>query len=120
MTQGTFFKRPSPVTLADLAVLTGALFADFKTFSAVLRERKDLMTSYQPGATIGALARYAKQQMAADAAAVVPVAVEAVPLVAVEDAPVVEVDPSAAADRAAAVAARVFAAAETVRPAARA
>ena len=28
MTQGTFFKRPSPVTLADLAVLTGAQLAD--------------------------------------------------------------------------------------------
>lgn len=28
MTQGTFFKRPSPVTLADLAALTGAQLAD--------------------------------------------------------------------------------------------
>ena len=65
--------------MVSLAVLTGALFADFKTFSAVLRERKDLMTSYQPGATIGALARYAKQQMAADAAAVQTVAPDAAP-----------------------------------------
>ena len=56
-----FWRWPLGVALS-FAVLAGGLFADFKAFSAVLRERKDLMASYQPGATIGALARYGKQQ----------------------------------------------------------
>jgi lipid A ethanolaminephosphotransferase len=61
------WRWPLGVALS-FAVLAGGLFADFKTFSAVLRERRDLMASYQPGATIGALARYGKQQFAAEAA----------------------------------------------------
>lgn len=63
----------------SLAIVAGGLFADFKTFSAVLRERQDLMASYQPGATIGAVVRYAKQQWKAEAAVLQPVAADAVP-----------------------------------------
>lgn len=47
----------------SFAVLAGGLFSDFKSFSAVLREDKALMGSYQPGASIAAVTRYAKQQI---------------------------------------------------------
>lgn len=60
------WRWPLGVALS-FAVLAGGLFSDFKTFSAVLRERQDLMASYQPGATIAAIARYGKQQFAARA-----------------------------------------------------
>ena len=56
------WRWPLGVVLS-FAVLGGALFSDFKAFSAVLRERKEVMLSYQPGASIGAVARYAKQQL---------------------------------------------------------
>ena len=72
------WRWPLGVTLS-FAVLTGALFADFKAFSAVLRERKDLMASYQPAATIAALARFGKQQMAAEAGVLQTVAPDAAP-----------------------------------------
>lgn len=56
-----FWRWPVGVGVS-LAIMLGCLFADLKSFSAVLRERKELMASYQPGATIGAIARYGKQQ----------------------------------------------------------
>jgi UDP-3-O-[3-hydroxymyristoyl] glucosamine N-acyltransferase len=40
MTQGTFFKRPSPVTLADLAVLTGAQLADPSHAGKMIAEQR--------------------------------------------------------------------------------
>ena len=46
-----------------LALTLGALFADYKAFSAALRERHDLMGAYQPGATLNSVLRYAKEQM---------------------------------------------------------
>lgn len=63
----------------SFALVAAGLFSDLKTFSAVLRERKELMASYQPGATIGALFRYGKQQFAAEAGVLRPVATDAVP-----------------------------------------
>ena len=60
------WRWPLGVVLS-FAVLVAGLFADFKTFSAVLRERQDLMAAYQPGATIAALAKYGKQQWKAEA-----------------------------------------------------
>jgi lipid A ethanolaminephosphotransferase len=70
------WRWPLGVTVA-FAVVAGGLFADFKAFSAVLRERKDLMASYQPGATIGALARYGKQQFATQSTILRPIATDA-------------------------------------------
>jgi lipid A ethanolaminephosphotransferase len=72
------WRWPLGVTLS-FAVLVGGLFADFKTFSAILRERKELMASYQPGATIAAIARYGKQQWRVEAATLRPVALDAKP-----------------------------------------
>lgn len=72
------WRWPLGVALS-FAVLAGGLFADFKTFSAVLRERKELMGSYQPGATIAALAQYGKQQFRAETAVLRPIATDAAP-----------------------------------------
>lgn len=55
------WRWPLGVALS-FAVLAAGLFGDFKAFSAVLRERHDLMGSYQPGATVSAVYRYARQQ----------------------------------------------------------
>lgn len=65
--------------MLSFAVLAGGLFADLKTFSAVLREQQDLMASYQPGATLAALVRYGKQQWKTEAGTVRPVATDARP-----------------------------------------
>lgn len=72
------WRWPLGVTLC-LAVLVGGLFSDFKTFSAVLRERKELLAAYQPGATIGAVARYGKQQWKSGRVELRPVATDARP-----------------------------------------
>ncbi|MFN4156141.1 MAG: phosphoethanolamine transferase [Paracoccaceae bacterium] len=48
--------------LVSFALMLGALFADYKAFSAVLRERHDLMAAYQPGAPVVAAARYVGEQ----------------------------------------------------------
>jgi lipid A ethanolaminephosphotransferase len=72
------WRWPLGVALA-FAVLAGGLFADFQTFSAVLRERQDLMASYQPGATIAALAKYGKQQWKAEAGVLRAVGADARP-----------------------------------------
>lgn len=69
-----------PVGVAlSLALLAGGLFADFKGFSAVLRERKDLMASYQPGATIAAVARYGRQQYTSGTTTFTEIATDAAP-----------------------------------------
>lgn len=72
------WRWPLGVALA-LAVVVGGLFIDFKTFSAILRERQDLMASYQPGATIAALAKYGKQQWKSEAGVLRGVGVDARP-----------------------------------------
>ena len=46
--------------VVSLALLAGLLAADFKTYSAAVREHRDMMGSWQPGATVAALTRYAK------------------------------------------------------------
>jgi lipid A ethanolaminephosphotransferase len=46
-----------------VAIFFGALFSDFKAYSAVAREHKEVLASYQPGAAIGGAARYAKMML---------------------------------------------------------
>ncbi|WP_127104289.1 phosphoethanolamine transferase [Pararhodobacter zhoushanensis] len=48
--------------IVSFALMLGALFADYKAFSAVLREHHDLMTAYLPGAPIIAALRYGREQ----------------------------------------------------------
>lgn len=55
------WRWPLAVALG-FAVLLGALFSDYKAFSAALREHHDLMGAYQPGASVTAALRYAREQ----------------------------------------------------------
>lgn len=53
------FGVPIVVSLVSFILTIGLLFTDFKTYSSVLRDRKDFMASYQPGAPIVGTVRYA-------------------------------------------------------------
>lgn len=55
------WRWPLGVTLS-FAVMAGALFTDYKAFSAALRERHDLLGAYQPGATLNSALRFAREQ----------------------------------------------------------
>lgn len=48
------------LSLMCFVLAAGLLMSNFKTYSSVLRERKDLMSSFQPGAPIVGAIRYAK------------------------------------------------------------
>ena len=79
--------RPTPLftniwrwaltVILTLAVFAGALFSDFKAFSAVARERREVLASYQPGAAIGGAARYAKMMLKAKNIVVAPIGTDA-------------------------------------------
>lgn len=59
----TFFGslwRWAATIVAAVAIFGGALYTDFKAFSAVAREHKEVLSSYQPGTAIAATARYTK------------------------------------------------------------
>ncbi len=60
-----------------LAIFTGALFSDFKAYSAVARERKDVLASYQPGAAIAGAARYSKMMLRTKNVTVAPLGADA-------------------------------------------
>ncbi|WP_434612991.1 phosphoethanolamine transferase [Tabrizicola sp. M-4] len=79
--------------ILTLAVFTGALFSDFKAYSAVARERKDLLASYQPGAAIGGAARYTKMMLKAKDVTVAPLGRDAKkgPLITAATKPVLTV-----------------------------
>ena len=51
---------PILTCVLSLALATGLLMADLKSYSSILRERKDFMSSYQPGAPLVGAIRYAK------------------------------------------------------------
>ncbi|TAG20101.1 MAG: phosphoethanolamine--lipid A transferase [Rhodobacterales bacterium] len=51
------------VTVGATAMVVGILFANFKGYSAVLRERKELLASAQPLAPVAAAARYARMML---------------------------------------------------------
>ena len=74
----------------SFAVGIGGLLVDFKAFSAVLRERHDLMGSYQPGATLNAVFKFGKEQFASAMPEAQPVAIDAQrgPYLAKADKPV--------------------------------
>lgn len=58
-------------------LVAGGLMTDFKAFSAVLRERHDLMGSYQPGATVTAMFKFGKEQFASALPEAAPIATDA-------------------------------------------
>lgn len=79
--------RPTPLfthiwrwaltVILALAVFAGALFSDFKAYSAVARERKDVLASYQPGAAIAGAARYSKMMLRTKNVTVAPLGADA-------------------------------------------
>jgi lipid A ethanolaminephosphotransferase len=50
----------APVSVATFAMAVGILFINFKGYSSVVRERKELLASAQPLAPVAAVARYAR------------------------------------------------------------
>ena len=52
--------RPMVSFAGCLALSAGLLMSDLKSYSSILRERKDLMSSFQPGAPLVGAVRYAK------------------------------------------------------------
>ncbi|MDO8882695.1 MAG: sulfatase-like hydrolase/transferase [Pseudotabrizicola sp.] len=48
--------------MLGFALMVGALFGDYKAYSAALREHHDLMGAYQPGASLNAVLRYTREQ----------------------------------------------------------
>ncbi|WP_435259781.1 phosphoethanolamine transferase [Thioclava sp. FR2] len=72
------WRWPAGVALG-FAVMVGGLLVDFKSFSATLRERHDLMGAYQPGATLNALRRYAFDQWKTAEPVAKPYGTDAVP-----------------------------------------
>lgn len=79
--------------VVTLAIFVGALLSDFKAYSAVLRERKELIASYQPGAAIGGAARYTKMMLKARDVVVEPLGRDAIkgPLITAAAKPVLTV-----------------------------
>jgi len=57
------FILPIATGTFSLAIAAGLLLADLKTYSSILRERKDYMSSFQPGAPVVGAIRYAKMMM---------------------------------------------------------
>ena len=51
---------PVMTCVVSLALAAGLLMADLKSYSSILRERKDFMSSYQPGAPLVGAIRYAR------------------------------------------------------------
>lgn len=66
------------VSLASLALFAGLVAVDFKTVSAVVREHKELLGSYQPGAPLGGGVQYAKMMMKSRDVTVAPLGRDAV------------------------------------------
>lgn len=54
------FAMPVLTVLLGISFAAGLLMADFKSYSSILRERKDYMSSFQPGAPVVGAVRYAK------------------------------------------------------------
>lgn len=75
------------------ALFAGLLFSDYKAYSAVLRDRREMMSNYQPGATIAAVTRYGKMMARARNVVVEPLGRDAVkgPLLAAATKPVLTV-----------------------------
>ncbi|MDR6264488.1 phosphoethanolamine--lipid A transferase [Roseobacter sp. N2S] len=68
---------PLLVGVVSLALCLGLLLTNYKAYSAVLRERKDLMSSFQPGAPIVGTVRYVKMVTRAANAPIMPLGLDA-------------------------------------------
>lgn len=64
---------------ATFVLLVAGLFTHYQPFSAMLRERHDLMAAYQPGATLAAVGHYLRQELRNTNIVVEPVGADAHP-----------------------------------------
>jgi len=55
--------QPVVLCALGLAMAAGLLMSDLKSYSSILRERKDYMSSFQPGMPVVSAIRYAKMQV---------------------------------------------------------
>ena len=62
-----------------LALLVGGVLGDYKAVSSMLRERKDVMGAYQPGATLAAVLRYGRQELRGAPPVAAPIGTDARP-----------------------------------------
>lgn len=69
--------RWAGTVILAVAVFLGALFSDYKAYSAVARERKEVLASYQPGSAIAGAARYAKMMLRTRDVIVAPLGTDA-------------------------------------------
>ncbi len=65
--------------IVSLALVAGLLLADFKTYSAAVREHRGMMATYQPGAVIAATGRYVKQRFLTSKVSAAPLGRDARP-----------------------------------------
>nr|WP_280517743.1 phosphoethanolamine--lipid A transferase [Falsirhodobacter halotolerans] len=49
--------------VATLTLTLGLIYSDYATIASTVREHREILGSYQPGASIGAVARYVRLQM---------------------------------------------------------
>lgn len=79
--------------LASLGIFLGLLYSDFKAYSAVIRERKDIVQAHQPFAPLNGAVRYAKMVMRTANVVVAPLGVDAVkgPRLTAETKPVLTI-----------------------------
>lgn len=56
------WRWPSGIAAA-LALTLALIYSDYATISSTVREHREIMGSYQPGASIGAVARYVRLEM---------------------------------------------------------
>lgn len=66
------------MVVAALTMFFGLLYSDFKAYSAVIRERKDIVESHQPYAPLRGAVRYAKMVMKTANVVVAPLGLDAV------------------------------------------
>jgi lipid A ethanolaminephosphotransferase len=64
--------------VASLGMFFGLLYSDFKAYSAVIRERKDIVQAHQPFAPLNGAVRYAKMVMRTTNVIVAPLGLDAV------------------------------------------
>ncbi|WP_298861669.1 phosphoethanolamine--lipid A transferase [uncultured Sulfitobacter sp.] len=72
------FALPVLTVAMSLALAAGLLMSDLKSYSSILRERKDFMSSFQPGAPVVGAVRYAKMMAGSVNVVVAPVGEDAV------------------------------------------
>ncbi|MGP3698011.1 phosphoethanolamine transferase [Rhodobacter sp. NSM] len=87
------FMRSALTACLALALGAGLILSDFKTFSAILREHKELVAAWQPAMPIGSAIRYAKLEMRTRQVVAAPLGLDARkgPLLAAAGKPVLTV-----------------------------